>query len=389
MSNPGNDENAPRSFIAARQTAKLDRLLARPPGLPVCCCARGRSAAGQGAAERGGALMIKRRDMLKQTTALFGSALPWTIGVGVPFIGQNARGEQGLSRIPAGVAAKDDLALVNGKFVDGRGTMTTALADQERPHHGRGPGEGNRTPTWRVVDLRGRYGHPGTVRFTCPLREGGRQPRLRGARVSNAPSRSRSSRRPSRAGRRPFPPGAFITCIGGWNHLQFAEARAADEGRPGCRCPGPCGLSFRAPARTPAPSRTRRGQTILASRGSEGRRRDRACRTRRTKRLTALRGVQTADDRRRASAAAQCPRKRPGTDSGEELGQPRRSGADAGTVAARNPERPHASDLSGRFAGGSRGPHRQQLQPGRPRGWRRHVPGGRLRRASGRHEHHL
>ena len=73
-------------------------------------------------------LMITRRDMMKGTAALVGgSVLPWTLE-------RRHRAAQGSPAEQESVW-KDDLALINGKFVDGRGEIDDGLDHQERPHH--------------------------------------------------------------------------------------------------------------------------------------------------------------------------------------------------------------------------------------------------------------
>ena len=93
----------------------------------------------------------------------------------------------------------------------------------------------------------------------------------------------------------------MITCIGGWNHLQFAEARRPTKADLDAAAPGHAVYISGTGGDTGAIT-NRRGQTMLESRGvkvddATGRvaSPDEA--------FAALRGVQTVDDRRRGTAA--------------------------------------------------------------------------------------
>jgi predicted amidohydrolase YtcJ len=167
-------------------------------------------------------LMIRRRDLLKGTVALAGgSVLPWAAGAGHASAGQNAQGAPGSSRIVA--RGRDDLALVNGKFVDGRGNITTALTigngritsvgSEKEPDAG--------VP---VVDLGGRTVVPGLFDAHVHYARAGVNPGYEARRIERAFSIPELQEAIA-ARAKTVPAGAFITCIGGWNHLQFAEAR--------------------------------------------------------------------------------------------------------------------------------------------------------------------
>ena len=243
--------------------------------------------------------MIKRRDMLKQTAALVGgSVFPWTVGAGIASIGLNAYGAQGSTRVPPGGAAKDDLALINGKFVDGRGNMTTALAVRNGRITGVGP-EKEPDADVVVVDLGGRTVIPGLFDSHVHYARAGVNPGYEARRIERAFSIRELQEAIARRAKT-VPSGAFVTCIGGWNHLQFAEARRPTKAELDDAAPGHAVYLSGTGADTGAITNGR-GETILASRGvkvdaATGRvgSPDEA--------LTALRGVQTADDRRRASA---------------------------------------------------------------------------------------
>jgi hypothetical protein len=242
-------------------------------------------------------LMIRRRDLLKGTVALAGgSVLPWTAGAGHASAGQNAQGAPGSSRIVA--RGRDDLALVNGKFVDGRGTITTALTigngritsvgSEKEPDAG--------VP---VVDLGGRTVVPGLFDAHVHYARAGVNPGYEARRIERAFSIPELQEAIA-ARAKTVPAGAFITCIGGWNHLQFAEARRPTKADLDEAAPDHAVYISGTGADTGAMTNGH-GETILASRGVKvdaptGRvgSPDEA--------LAALRGIQTVDDKRRATA---------------------------------------------------------------------------------------
>ena len=115
-----------------------------------------------------------------------------------------------------------DLILTNGKFVDGRGVVASALtirngrivtAGQPAP----GPGA-------RTIDLGGRTVIPGLfdahVHYTRAAVNPGYEARRIERAFSIAELQEAIARRAGSV-----PPGEFITCIGGWNHTQLTEAR--------------------------------------------------------------------------------------------------------------------------------------------------------------------
>ena len=94
--------------------------------------------------------MITRRDMMKGTAAFAGGlAFPGTLEVGLAPVAQGSSGG------PAKRVEKDDLALVNGKFVDGRGNSTTALTIKNGRITSIGSAEKPAADV-TLVDLRGR-----------------------------------------------------------------------------------------------------------------------------------------------------------------------------------------------------------------------------------------
>jgi predicted amidohydrolase YtcJ len=116
-----------------------------------------------------------------------------------------------------------DLLLINGKFVDGRGAVGSALTVK----NGRILNIGRATslaPGAKTVDLGGRTVIPGFWDAHVHYTRAGVNPGYEARRIERAFSiaelQEAIARRSETA-----PPGAFITCIGGWNHTQFAEGR--------------------------------------------------------------------------------------------------------------------------------------------------------------------
>ena len=187
--------------------------------------------------------MIKRRDVLKQTAVLVGgSVIPCTVGAGIASIGQNAYGAQGSTRVPPGGAAKDDLALINGKFVDGRGNMTTALAVRNGRITGVGP-EKEPDADVAVVDLGGRTVVPGLFDSHVHYARAGVNPGYEARRIERAFSiRDLQEAIARRA--KTVPAGAFDHMHRRLEPPPVRRSPEADEGRTGRRRAGPCGLSF-------------------------------------------------------------------------------------------------------------------------------------------------
>jgi predicted amidohydrolase YtcJ len=116
-----------------------------------------------------------------------------------------------------------DLLLTNGRFVDGRGMVGSALAIR----NGRITGVGDaRTlgAAARTIDLRGRTVVPGLFDAHVHYTRAGVNPGYEARRIERALSIAELQEAiATRA--KSVPPGAFITCIGGWNHTQLAENR--------------------------------------------------------------------------------------------------------------------------------------------------------------------
>jgi predicted amidohydrolase YtcJ len=156
--------------------------------------------------------MFSRRDLLKSGLA----------GVAA-CVGSSA--STGGARLEAaqGVGAPADLLLANGRFVDGRGLVGSALTIR----NGRIAGVGEaRTlgPAARTIDLGGRTVVPGLFDAHAHYTRAGVNPGYEARRIERASSiaelQEAIAKRAATA-----PSGAFITCIGGWNHTQLAESR--------------------------------------------------------------------------------------------------------------------------------------------------------------------
>jgi predicted amidohydrolase YtcJ len=112
---------------------------------------------------------------------------------------------------------------MNGTFMDGRGSVTSALTIR----NGRIAtiGADAKPPAGLpVVDLRGRTVIPGLFDSHVHYARAGVNPGYEARGLERAFSIRELQETIARAARS-APAGAFITCIGGWNHLQFAERR--------------------------------------------------------------------------------------------------------------------------------------------------------------------
>ena len=116
-----------------------------------------------------------------------------------------------------------DLLLANGKLVDGRGVVGSALTIK----NGRivGIGEARALgPATRTIDLGGRTVVPGLFDAHVHYTRAGVNPGYEARRIERAFSIAElQGAIATRAAS--VPAGAFITCIGGWNHTQLAENR--------------------------------------------------------------------------------------------------------------------------------------------------------------------
>jgi hypothetical protein len=164
--------------------------------------------------------MLTRRELLERAAA---------VGVAV-----SAGGARGAAQVATGRAATSsdppagDVVLTNGRFVDGRGLVTTELTVR----NGRIARVGKAlalAPDTRRLDLGGRTVIPGLVDGHVHFTRAGLNPGYEARRIERA--FSIADLQQAIADRATtVPPGAFITCIGGWNHTQFAERRRPTRG---------------------------------------------------------------------------------------------------------------------------------------------------------------
>jgi len=116
-----------------------------------------------------------------------------------------------------------DFILRNGKFVDGRGVVASVLTVK----NGRLVSVGQAIPLGpdaKSIDLRGRTVIPGFFDAHVHYTRAAMNPGYEARRIERAFSISELQEAIARRAES-VPSGRFITCIGGWNHTQFAEAR--------------------------------------------------------------------------------------------------------------------------------------------------------------------
>jgi predicted amidohydrolase YtcJ len=156
--------------------------------------------------------MFSRRELLH--SALAGA---------VAYIGSSALpGHARLDAVQRG-APTADLLLANGRFVDGRGLVASALTIR----NGRIAGVGDaRTlgAAARTIDLRGRTVIPGLFDAHVHYTRAGVNPGYEARRIERAFSIAELQEAIAKRAAS-IPTGAFVTCIGGWNHTQLAENR--------------------------------------------------------------------------------------------------------------------------------------------------------------------
>jgi predicted amidohydrolase YtcJ len=116
-----------------------------------------------------------------------------------------------------------DLLLTNGRFVDGRGVVGTALTIKNGRIAGVGEARALGSAA-RTIDLGGRTVVPGLFDAHVHYTRAGVNPGYEARRIERAFSIAElQDAIATRA--KSVPPGGFITCIGGWNHTQLAENR--------------------------------------------------------------------------------------------------------------------------------------------------------------------
>src|SRR5688572_26540044 len=168
--------------------------------------------------------MLSRRDVIKRAAA---GAAAFAAGgriVGAPRAAAQQRGDgagAGSSAAPEG--GYGAVALINGNFVDGRGSVASALTIKNGriAHVGHAMALG---PDAQVINLNGRTVIPGLFDSHVHYTRAGVNPGYEARRIERAFSIAELQEEIARRAAA-VPPGAFITCIGGWNHTQFAENR--------------------------------------------------------------------------------------------------------------------------------------------------------------------
>jgi len=151
---------------------------------------------------------LSRRALISGAAALSGSRFPGAAPQ-TPSPNAGPRGTDG------------DIAFVNGKFVDGRGVVGSALTIK----NGRIASAGQRLgPDAQRIDLGGRTVVPGLFDSHAHYTRAGVNPGYEARRIERAFSIAELQEAIARRAES-VPPGELITCIGGWNHTQFVEAR--------------------------------------------------------------------------------------------------------------------------------------------------------------------
>src|SRR4030095_977037 len=123
----------------------------------------------------------------------------------------------------AQVTTAGDVVCGNGKFVDGGGQVATTLTIRNGRILNVGKG-GALAPDARTIDLGGRTVVPGLFDAHVPYTRAGVIPGYEARRIERAFSIAELQEAIAERAKS-VPPGAFITCIGGWNYTHFAEAR--------------------------------------------------------------------------------------------------------------------------------------------------------------------
>jgi predicted amidohydrolase YtcJ len=155
--------------------------------------------------------MFSRRDLLKG--AIVGAA---SVG---------SRALTGHTRLQAAQrgGATADLLLVNGRFVDGRGLVGSALSIRNGRIARVGDARALGSAAMRL-DLGGRTVVPGLFDAHVHYTRAGVNPGYEARRIERAFSIAEMQEAIAKRAVS-VPAGAFITCIGGWNHTQLAENR--------------------------------------------------------------------------------------------------------------------------------------------------------------------
>lgn len=157
--------------------------------------------------------VMNRRDVIKGAVAGAVACVAGGMSSGVSV----EAAQRGAS---AGLA---DLLMTNGKFVDGRGQVGTALTIKNGRIVKVGQARDVGTAT-RTIDLGGRTVVPGLFDAHVHYTRAGVNPGYEARRIERAFSIPELQEAIAKRAES-VPPGAFITCIGGWNHTQLAENR--------------------------------------------------------------------------------------------------------------------------------------------------------------------
>ena len=203
----------------------------------------------------------------------------------------------------AGCAGARDVRLVNGKIatMDVKNTIASEVTIQNGVIASVGRGGGRLSPCTRVIDLKGRTAVPGLIDNHNHIVLLGLRPGY-DTRLETAASIA-DVQAAIRARAKTVPAGGFITAMGGWNSVQFAEKRlptlqeldAADSSHPVIVY-----QSFTGPAAVNTPAKTFfAGKGIAVSDAGAI-----AINAPSLAALNALRAVQTLDDQKRGTLDA-------------------------------------------------------------------------------------
>jgi predicted amidohydrolase YtcJ len=161
---------------------------------------------------------MSRREFV--TGAAAGAAL--AAGGGAAFVRPHAAEAAPTGAARASLPGVGDLILTNGKFVDARGVVadTLTIRDGRIAAVGKGPVG----PNTEKVDVNGRTVIPGLVDSHAHFTRTGTNPGYETRWVETAFSIAELQQVVAQRAAS-VPPGQFVTCAGGWNQNQFAEAR--------------------------------------------------------------------------------------------------------------------------------------------------------------------
>jgi predicted amidohydrolase YtcJ len=160
----------------------------------------------------------KRRALANRREFIAGGSALGLLG-----LAGSAAAQQRAGAIAANALSRADLGLINGQFIDYRGDVGNALtiANGRIASVGRDIALADDVP---VIDLGGRTVIPGFVDSHVHYTRAGVNPGYQERRVERAFSID-ALKETIATKAQDVPRGEFITCIGGWNHRQFVEAR--------------------------------------------------------------------------------------------------------------------------------------------------------------------